>query len=1431
VGRRTITLAAALAQLTALALASPPGTRGAATATATPASTPTAAATAPAADEPWAGRFLASPPAELLRAAAAADAAPADEQPVAVLFLETILSFDQAGRATRTERIVYRLRSGAADASWSAVEQSWLPWHEAVPRVRARVVTADGAEHRLDPTLLSQSRGDGSDPEMFDDRAILRGPLPATGPGAVIEEEEVIADTEPLFDRGTVHFVQLGRGTPVRHARTVVEAPAGMPLRYAARLLPGVTPRRETLGDRVRITFEVHDLAAAAAESRLPPDARPAAGIDVATGASWNAIARDYAAIVDRSLAGADLAAWIHAAGADRPADSQLERIERVLAHQAEIRYTGMELGTGRIVPRTPAQTLSRHFGDCKDKAVLLVAALREMEVPAYVALLAAGPESTDPDPDLPGFGAFNHAIVYLPGVPAVWIDPTNPYARAGELPADDQGRLALIAAPEVKTLIRTPASAMADNRLVTTREILLADSGPAHAVETVDYSGAIERSRRAFVATTAEADLRESTQKYAQRVFLAQGPSSFKYSNTGDLAQPLRRRLEVPQAKRGLTDDTSAVAALSFAGLFDYMPDELFEAPQETGKAVPAGRHGKAPAPRRADYYLGFPHTTELRYRVVPPAGFELEKLPPSRDRQFGTARLHEEYASGEHGVVTAVLRFDSGKQRLDPAELTTLHTALAALTDENIPVLKFRQIGEAQAAAGHIREALVEFRREAAAAPATAMPHLRLARALLAAGLGEAAHQEVDRALQLEPRSSAAHVVLGWVLEHDAVGRQYGRGFPRRQALAAYEKAEQLDPASKAARIDRAALLERDDRGVHYAPGADLGAAIAEYQRYAKDFDDHDQDESLLIDELYAGRFDDVIARAPKIESTRNVQASLLAAIAMKQGAAAAIAEAERRLPEPKERLTVFRSCAATLLHLRGYAAAAAFLEQAGPLSPNASELLSQAAVLRQTRRLRDIQVATDRPAGAARRMLVLIGLGEMKVEDVLDLFSRRILPAASPSSQEAQKILEQIRAKLGEQTAKGNTSGLPFDELMEMGLAALEETVTGDDATGYQVVLGSRLEGGKVLEVYVLREDGRYRIVAFGSEAFMLGDEALRRLAAGDLPGARQWLDWAREGAPEPHGDPPQPAFSVLWTRGQAADEQQARCAAAALAAGGNADDAERALPMLRSCRGAARDETRQIVLDEALAGALRKAKRWPEMVEVAGRLAAARPLAEQPFALAAAALRETKAGPAAIEQLARARLKRLPGDRDARMLLVQLDRERGDLDSAERRLRELAAEPSAQGPELNSLAWLMLVRGHADDQAVELAQRAVHLSSTHNALHTLATLLVERGKPGEAYQVILQALKAEDDDAPGSTDWYVFGRLAETYGLPDAAGNLYRRVESSKTDLADSTYRLAQNRLAALAAGANGSDGARHPAAVPAPAATAARSTSP
>jgi tetratricopeptide (TPR) repeat protein len=1347
--------------------------------------------------EPWDGRFFTSPPGEL--AAAAAALSPREGAPVAMLFYEVRLSFDDAGRMSRTVRRAYRIVDANSDPSWSEVAETWLPWHQNRPQMRARVVAADGQEHRLDPHVLAEAAAGGKDPVIFEDRRLLRGPLPAIGAGAVVEEEETVVDSAPLFDRGVVVREELAMQMPVAHARLEVEAPAGMPLRYASRLLPAVAPQRATSGGRQRLVFDFRPLPAAKTPPPgLPPEASGVPEIELATAASWQDVAQAYSQIVDRSLAGADLAAWLHetsGAGADQAAVAQSEMIAHLVTRMDAIRYTGVELGEGEIVPRRPDETLSRRFGDCKDKAVLLVAALRALDIPAYVALLAAGETAQGVDPALPGFGAFNHAIVFVPGSPPLWIDPTDPFARSGDLPTGDQGRRALVAAPGVSALLLTPVAPASENAVVKTREFFLADLGPARVVETYEYAGEAERREREIVAGSNAEELRKANDEHAQKAFAAKAVAASEHSDPRDLSRPFKVRLEILGAGRGWTDDANAVVSIFYSTLFDYLPDDLDADADEDG--------AHARPPRQDDYYFDLPYVAEVRYHIVLPAGFEAEELPPPLDRRLGTASLSERFGIGEKGAVTAVLRFDTGKQRLSPAEHAALRTEIGKLLQEKALTLKFRQIGETQVAAGHIREALSEFRSEAAAAPGKAMPHIRTAGALLAGGLGEAALREARRAVAIEPQSAAAHNALGWALQHDALGRRFGKGYQRDAALAAYAKAKQLDSTFVVARADRAILLERGLVGTPYGPGCDLKAAIGEYQGIVKDLNDHSFDVNLLLDLFYDGRLDEARELASSMTPSATTRTVLIAVMARQKGAEAAIREAERTTVDTAARLEMFTSAAGSLVRLGAYDAAAALLEHASPLSADASTLRARAQVLHQVRPLAELPLPAGQPATVARQALIYLARSSNAAgehDQPPPIFSEAVLGRVSADGEAVVTGLQKLRRK---ERIAATAAGMPIDELLAITFAAEKELVSGDDATGYRVDFMSKVGEAVHDEFFVVRETAGYRVAATSSELPLLGIEALHRLAAGDLRAARQWLDWARELTPEPSGDPPVPAFPALWTRGVQASDRETRCAAAALAA---PDFGEQALPVIAACRAAETDAARQVELDSVLALVAARARRWPDLADLTQRMVAAKPQAKMPFRMATTVLMQLHRTDDAVE-LARRRLEGRPGDPDAQEVLAYVDESRGDLAGAEKRLRQLAADGTASGEQLNALAWLLMTEGRADEQTLELAQRAAQIRATHGVLHTLAAVLAEGDKASEAYKVLLKAIDDNEDAQPVPEDWYVLGRIAERYGLPDEARTLYARV-TSRPDApepdAESTYSLARRRLAALAA---------------------------
>lgn len=336
------------------------------------------------------------------------------------------------------------------------------------------------------------------------------------------------------------------------------------------------------------------------------------------------------------------------------------------------------------------------------------------------------------------------------------------------------------------------------------------------------------------------------------------------------------------------------------------------------------------------------------------------------------------------------------------------------------------------------------------------------------------------------------------------------------------------------------------------------------------------------------------------------------------------------------------------------------------------------------------------------------------------------------------------------------------------------------------------------------YVVREEGEYRIAGIDEMLPFLGFEALLRLERGDLAGARQWLDWAREETPAAGGDDPLASapFSTLWTRGAEASAEETRCAAASLLASDSFSD--RTVPILAACREAAPEGPRRTALDLALVLSYLSLKRNADAVEAVQRLTASHPDSERAYRLRIQGLSVLGRWDE-VRRLAEERLVKLPDDVGALIDLSQAAQYQGDVEAAYRHLQRVVDNDKANSFVFNNLAWQTLFLGKVDDQALALGQRAVALNDyTGSAsLHTLAALYAEMGRTAEAHQLILQALEA-GSRAPGSDDWYVFGRLAEQYGLPEAARRYYSRVEPAKAGAAEatSTYKLARQRLAAL-----------------------------
>src|SRR2546430_2557743 len=131
-----------------------------------------------------------------------------------------------------------------------------MPWHEQRPELKARVITSDGIVHPLDQKTVTEASVHAQSDDIFSDSRVVRAPLPALAPGAVIEEEITFTDTAPMFDAGVLHRVYFGARVPVQQSRLSIDLPSTLPFKYELNLLPKVSIKKSTEGGRLNIVFE-----------------------------------------------------------------------------------------------------------------------------------------------------------------------------------------------------------------------------------------------------------------------------------------------------------------------------------------------------------------------------------------------------------------------------------------------------------------------------------------------------------------------------------------------------------------------------------------------------------------------------------------------------------------------------------------------------------------------------------------------------------------------------------------------------------------------------------------------------------------------------------------------------------------------------------------------------------------------------------------------------------------------------------------------------------------------------------------------------------------------------------------------------------------------------------------------------------------------
>lgn len=1356
---------------------------------------------------------------------AASAAAPADKQfPAIVLYAEASYRIAADGTLDYRHRVVYRVDSAEGVKGWAEISSNWDPWYEKPAMLHARVLQPDGRFTELDQKTITDAPINAEDAETFSSAHVRRAPLPGVTIGAIVEQVIEVQEKTPYFPAGGAYRASFQYGVPVMDERVVVELPATSAFKDNVVNLPGISVTRTEEGGVRKVVY-----SAALIQPRFNSDinlesnAPEAQMVEFSTGASWAAIASGYAAVSDPQTVVADAVPML-------PAGLPVNRMERIQAivqklHR-EVRYTGVEFGAARITPMRPSEVMNRHYGDCKDKATLLVAMLRAANVPAHLALLMAGP-GMDVNPELPGMNEFNHAIVYVPAgkgakEPAIWIDATAEFFAVGSVPYGDHGRQALIISPETKGLTMIPVARPEDSVLVETRTFKLAQNGPSKVTEVSETQGSMDANYRAAYSGPETPKMRSDLENYARNAYLARTLVSATHGDGTDLSKPFRMTLEMDGAKRGISSLVDAAVAIFPASTASGMPQWFGQAPYVVGpETSEQDRHLVELAEKsRLSSYTFAPFIAEQRYRIVVPDGYALRALPASKTTQLGTASLTETYSDKEPGVVTAAFRFNSGPGTLTTQQALDLRTAIVELSKRDAIQILFDQTGAKLLAAGKIREALDADRALIAAQPTDALQHTRLARALLDAGIGDAAKAEALKATELDPKSSVAFASLGWVLEHDSLGVRFGKGFDLAGAIAALKHAAELDAEDNDPRLDLAILYEFNARGIRYAADANLPAAIAAYKELIARVKGKDEakyngfTDNLVYALLFARQFkelDDLLATLPD-DGNRVVVA--IGSAAAQRGAKAGIERADKGSGSTDVRNKNLRTAASMLAQLRQYSEAADLLAAGIHGDADAPTIAREIELYRGLHKTSLEPLPASDPARPIQTIMVGMLAGTLTREQVLASLSHH----AYGSPEALERAVQKNLLSSGFLRAVAAKSDFTEPVLLDLLAGNMKYSATGSKESGYVVMKQS--PGEPDAPYFVVWEDGAFRVVADQNDFAEVGHEVLYALEQKNTALAKALLDWKRdqlhkEGGDDPFSGPLLPRFWTVGSTKAGADSPAAmRLAAISLIAGGM-DGKAYVTEVAAAREQAAADKPgiaqAQRVADlDLLSALLAIGAEMPDQALVAAK----RLLEQEPDSLTglryAGQAYALKHDTSAWQALLAGPLKNKPKDKDLLMEQVRAYQAANDWADARAANQKVLDSGKADSSSYNSYAWLGLFDNHLGDDAIKAAQQSNMLSKNASFadLHTMACVYAAQGRTTEARQVLDQAMYAGSQAQPNSAVWYALGLIYEQYGAKDAALGAYRKVQAHELDdhtYVDpvDTYVLAQARIKALA----------------------------
>lgn len=455
----------------------------------------------------------------------------------------TVSTVFENGLSSQFRQIVFQPLTESAAAQDRQYVFAYESERQRVQLRGARVYRKNG---KIDEAI-EWGEGPADDPtiSMYTSARAFYVQFPRLDAGDVVELRYRIDDVTPRNEFADYfgEIVYLQGLDPMANAEYVLSTPKSRKI-YVDVQHPGLERQTSTSGGRTIHRFFAKTVPAVQPEPEMPPLSEVLGFVHVSTYATWEELGRWYWGLVKDQFDLDDETRKL----ARRITEGKTTDLEKVSAVYDWVirntRYVALEFGIYGYKPRRCVQTVARGWGDCKDKATVIVTLLKELGIPSTLVVLRTRLRG-DFRSRLPSFAPFDHAIAYVPSL-GLFLDGTAEHTGPMELPRMDLGALGLFVGPEGTELRVLPNADPEKNfvrRSVTAR---LSPNGEARLELDYETSGFVsaEWRRRYHAQATLRARVSSDLGGEYPGFELAPGPRGLQTSNLGDALEPVRIRI-----------------------------------------------------------------------------------------------------------------------------------------------------------------------------------------------------------------------------------------------------------------------------------------------------------------------------------------------------------------------------------------------------------------------------------------------------------------------------------------------------------------------------------------------------------------------------------------------------------------------------------------------------------------------------------------------------------------------------------------------------------------------------------------------------------------------------------------------------------------------------------------------------------------------